>query len=87
LPKLDKPKIKAKRTRSTLTLTWNRVAGAERYLVEVTSGTTLIARRLITKTRLRLTGTPATGKLKATVQAISNATRPGPVARLTVKRR
>ena len=86
LPKLRKPKVKAKRTRSALTLTWGRVAGARRYLVEVSSGGKLIARVLATRTRLVLSGTPATGTLKATIRALSDATRPGPVARLTVKR-
>lgn len=83
-PKLRKPKANAKRTRGALTLTWRRVTGAQRYLVEV-RGAAVLARVLTTKTKLAVPQTPATGTLTATIRPLSDTTGPGPTTELQIK--
>lgn len=83
-PKLRKPKATARRTPGALSLTWRRVAGAQRYLVEV-RGATVLARVLTTKTKLALPQTPAAGTLTATIQPLSDLTGPGPTTNLQIK--
>lgn len=83
--KLKKPKVKAKRTKTSLALTWKRVTGATNYLVEVKAGQTLLTRVLVKTRKLTVPKTPRNGKLKASVQALSDVVPAGPVARLTVK--
>ena len=84
--KLIRARIKAKRAKSSLALSWGRVTGADRYLVEVRSGSrTLLGPLVTSKRKLRLTRTPAKGNLRITVQALSTAQPRGPTARKTVK--
>jgi hypothetical protein len=83
--KLKKPKVKARRKKTSLALTWKRVTGASSYLVEVKAGQTLLTRVLIKARKLTVPKTPRKGKLKASVQALSDIVPAGPVARLTVK--
>jgi hypothetical protein len=83
-PTLRKPKANARRTRASLTLTWRRVTGAQRYLVEV-RGATVLAWLLTTKTKLALAQAPATGTLTATIRPLSDTTGPGPTAQLHIK--
>ena len=85
-PKIGKPKVKAKRKPDSLKLSWKRVKGAADYVVEVSAGAEVLHRVITPKRKLRLDGTPAEGKLAVTVQALSDAQPPGPVARLTVKK-
>jgi TolB protein len=85
LPKLKAPKLEAKRKKTSLTLSWPRVAGASSYLVEVRAGSEILYRVLSPKHRLRFSDTPKKGTLKATVQAISKIQPPGPTAKLAIR--
>jgi Tol biopolymer transport system component len=85
LPKLKAPKVKAKRTKKSLKLSWAKVAGADTYLVEVKAGAEVLYRVVSKRTRLRFSDTPKQGKLKVSVQALSEIQPPGPAAKLKVK--
>ncbi len=85
LPKLNQPKVKAKRAKKSLKLSWAKVAGASDYLVEVTAGSEVLYRVVTEKRRLRFSETPKPGKLTVTIQALSEVQPAGPVAKLKVK--
>ena len=85
LPKIGKPRLTAKRRKTSLKVSWPKVRGASQYLVELSAGDQLLYRVLGPKHRLRFSGTPEAGKLKLTVQAISDTQPPGPVAKLKAK--
>jgi hypothetical protein len=85
LPKLAKPRVKAKRKKASLKLSWARVRGAATYIAEVKAGRELLFRVLTKKRKLRFAPTPQKGKLKVGVQALSQTQAPGPVAKLKVK--
>jgi hypothetical protein len=85
--KLGKPKVKAKRKKSSLKLSWKRIKGAAEYLVEVSAGAQVLHRVLTSKPKLKLDGTPSKGKLEVAVQALGEAQPPGPAAKLKVKAR
>ncbi len=86
-PKLVKPKLTAKRAKSSLTLSWKPVAGASSYLVEVRNGPTLLQRLLTRKRKVTVAGTPATGALTVTVRALGANVPPGPVAKAVYGRK
>ncbi len=85
LPKLKVAKLEAKRRKGSLKLSWARVGTATNYLAEVTSGSEVLFRVLTAKHKLRFDGTPADGKLKVAVQALSETQPPGPIAKLKIK--
>jgi hypothetical protein len=86
-PKLVKPRLTAKRTKSTLTLSWKPVAGATSYLVEVKNGATVLQRLLTRKHKVTLTAMPATGALTVTARALGASVPPGPVAKAVYGRK
>jgi hypothetical protein len=86
-PKLVKPRLTAKRTKSALTLSWKPVPGATNYLVEVDNGRTLVQRLLTRKRKVTVRGTPATGALTVTVRALGANVPPGPVAKAVYGRK
>ena len=86
LPKLKAPKVDAKRKKKSLKLSWAKVAGAGEYVVEVKAGAEILFRVVTGKTKLRFSDTPKEGKLKVTVQALSEIQPPGPAAKLKVKK-
>jgi hypothetical protein len=84
-PKLVKPKVKAKRTKTVLTLSWRPVTGATNYLLEVRSGTTVLQRLLTRKRNVTFKGTPAGAALTVTVRALGRSVPPGPQTTLRPK--
>jgi hypothetical protein len=86
-PKLVKPRLTAKRTKSTLTLSWKPVVGAASYLVEVRNGPTLVQRLMTRKRKVTFSGMPATGALTVTVRALGASVPPGPVAKAVYGRK
>ena len=85
LPKLKVSKLKGKRSRSSLGVSFAKVPAASDFLVEVNAGPETLFRVLTDKRKLRFDETPAKGKLKLSVQALSESQPPGPVAKLAVK--
>jgi hypothetical protein len=85
LPKLKAPKPKAKRTKKSMKLSWAKVVGAGEYLIEVKAGTEVLYRVVTKKRKLRFSSIPKQGKLKVSVQALSEIQPAGPVAKLQVK--
>jgi hypothetical protein len=84
-PRLTGPKVRPKRTKTALALSWKPVAGATSYLVEVRSGTTVLQRLLTRKRSVTFKGTPATGTLTVTVRALGANVPPGPPTTLRPK--
>lgn len=68
-PKIKQPRVKAKRRKKSLSLSWARVAGAADYIAEVSAGKETLYRVLTKKNRLRFAHTPKQGKLKVGVAA------------------
>ncbi len=85
--KLHKPNVSAKRTSAALTVTWKKVAGAARYLVELRGGSVLLDRILTTRAHLTFKSVPGTGTLTVTVKPLADAIAPGPATQLEVKAR
>ena len=86
-PRLARPRLKAKRSRSTLTLNWRRVRRATRYVVEVSAGSEVLHRLLTPRRRVRFTELPATGNLTVSVEPQSDVLPPGRPARLRLRPR
>jgi hypothetical protein len=84
IPALGTPKLHAVRTASSLDVTWRSVANATSYLVTVTDGNIELGKLITTGTEVTVDGTPSTDTLTAKVQALSEVTLPGPVARIDV---
>jgi hypothetical protein len=80
-----RPHVTAKRTRTTVSLRWNRVLGATRYLVIVTASDTQLAGLFTRSTHVTIPNTPSTGAIRVTVRAASDITPPGPAATQTLK--
>ena len=84
-PKLRKPKLRAKRTKNAVKASWRSVPGASRYLAALSAGRETLYRVLTKKSKLRFKRTPKKGKLKLTVQALSEVQAPGPTAKLKLR--
>jgi hypothetical protein len=80
-----RPHVTAKRTRTAVSLRWNRVHGASGYLVIVTAGHTQLAGLFVRSRHVTIPNTPLTGAIRVTVRAASDITPPGRAATLRLK--
>jgi hypothetical protein len=80
-----RPHVTAKRTRTTVSLRWNRVHGASGYLVIATAGHTQLAGLFVRSRHVTIPNTPLPGAIRVTVRAASDITPPGPAATLRLK--